>query len=94
MKEPDVNIGPTSIIGWLTALAGMLPVIIKTIETGSSALEQLNGPEEVAALIGIVAFVITQLGRYVQSVTFLRGVFTRGAPGPQGPPGPPGPTGK
>jgi hypothetical protein len=67
-NKPQVPVGPTSIIGYLTSLAGLLPVAIKSIETGTAATAQLNGAEEVAALVGLVAFGLTQLGRYLQAV--------------------------
>ncbi|MCL2768812.1 MAG: hypothetical protein FWD42_01710 [Solirubrobacterales bacterium] len=86
MAKPEIPIGPTTIVGWLTALAGLVPVIIKTAESGTAAIQQLNEPEEVAALVGLVAFGIAQLGRYWQAAR-------TGAPGPEGPPGPAGPTG-
>lgn len=66
--KPKIAIGLTSIIGYLVALLGLLPDIIKTLETGSSFLERMNEPEEIAALVGIVAFAITQIGRYAQAI--------------------------
>lgn len=66
--KPKIAVGVTSIIGYLVALLGLLPDIIKTLEAGSSFLERMNEPEEIAALIGLVAFAITQLGRYAQAI--------------------------
>jgi hypothetical protein len=60
-----VSIGPTTIVGWLGALVGILPIIIKSIESGTVAF---NGPEKYLAIGGIVLGCITQIARYVQAL--------------------------
>ena len=56
--------GTTSIVGWLGAVLALLPTIIKSVETGSTALA---GPEKYLAITGIVLGTITQIGRYLQA---------------------------
>lgn len=63
----SVSVGITTIIGWLTAVGGAIPVIVKLLEEGQKGLT-LAGPEKWFAIIGVVALGITQIGRYVQSV--------------------------
>lgn len=63
--KPTVAIGPTTVVGWLTALLGCLPIIVKTIEEGTVAF---NGPEKWLAVIGVVSLAVTQIGRYLQSL--------------------------
>ncbi len=59
-----VSVGPSSIAGWGAAVVGLAPIIVKSIEAGQIAY---RGPEKLAAIAGIVALAITQIGRYVQS---------------------------
>lgn len=63
--KPSVSIGPTTIIGWLTGLVGLLPSLWKSIEEGQVAL---HGPEKYLAIAGIISLAITNIGRYVQSL--------------------------
>lgn len=68
-KEPvriAVSIGSSSIIGWLTAIAGAIPIIVKLLEEGQKGLT-LAGPERWAAILSVVSLGITQLGRYIQA---------------------------
>lgn len=60
-----VAIGPTSIVGWITAVLGLLPIIVKSVEEGAVAF---SGPEKYLALLGIISLAITQIGRYLQSL--------------------------
>lgn len=68
---PKVTIGISSIIGWLTALAGAIPILVKLLEEGSKGLT-LAGPEKWAAIISVVSLAVTQLGRYLQSVHLIK----------------------
>ena len=72
----SVSVGFSSVIGWLTAIGGAIPIIVKLLEEGEKGLT-LAGPEKWAAILSIVALGITQLGRYIQSV-----VLTQRAPYP------------
>jgi hypothetical protein len=65
-QQQKVTIGITSVIGWLTALAGAIPIIVKLLEEGQAGLK-LGGPEKWAAIISVVALAVTQLGRYLQA---------------------------
>lgn len=60
----NVSIGPTTIVGWMTALLALLPAIIKSVEEGQVAF---NGPEKYLAILGIASGLITQIGRYLQA---------------------------
>jgi predicted AAA+ superfamily ATPase len=60
----SVKIGATTIVGWVTALLGALPIIIKSVEEGQVAF---HGPEKYLALLSVVSLAITQLGRYAQA---------------------------
>ena len=62
--KTSVSIGVTSIGGWLAAILGLLPVIVKSIEEGSIAI---GGPEKWLAIAGIIFGAITQIGRYMQA---------------------------
>lgn len=59
-----VSVGITSVIGWLTALLGLLPTIIKAVEEGQV---DFNGPQKYLAILGIASGLITQIGRYLQA---------------------------
>jgi hypothetical protein len=72
-----VRIGITTLVGYLVAIAGLLPVIIDVIEDGTKAAETLSTPDEIAALVGIIALGITQIGRYWQAAILDK----RGGPG-------------
>ncbi len=63
----SVSVGITTIIGWLTAIGGAIPIIVKLLEEGQSGLT-LSGPEKWGAILSVVALGITQLGRYIQAV--------------------------
>jgi hypothetical protein len=60
----NVSIGPTTIVGWMTALLALLPAIIKSVEEGQVSF---NGPEKYLAILGIASGLITQIGRYLQA---------------------------
>lgn len=60
-----VAIGPTTIVGWISAVLGLLPIVVKSVEEGAVALA---GPEKYLAIFGIVMAGITQIGRYLQSL--------------------------
>lgn len=62
--KTTVPIGPTSLIGWLTGLAGLLPAFINDVSEGSVAL---HSSEKWTAIAGVVALGITQVGRYAQA---------------------------
>lgn len=59
-----VSVGITSIIGWLAALGGLLPTIIKALEEGQVALA---GPEKYLAIAGIAFGLLTNTARYFQA---------------------------
>ena len=63
----SVSVGITTIIGWLTAIGGAIPIVVKLLEEGQKGLT-LSGPEKWAAILSVVALGITQLGRYFQAV--------------------------
>lgn len=63
--KPKVTIGVTSIVGWLTSLIGLAPVVWKSVEEGQVAF---GTAEKWSALAGVIALAITQLGRYAQSL--------------------------
>jgi hypothetical protein len=67
--KTSVSIGATSVIGWVTALLGLMPVIVKSVEEGAVAF---NGPEKWLAIAGIVIGAITQIGRYLQAVHLIK----------------------
>lgn len=60
----NVSIGPTTIVGWLTAVLALLPTIIKSVEEGQVAF---NGPEKYLAILGIATGLVTQIARYFQA---------------------------
>lgn len=57
----SVPVGITTIVGWLTAIGGAIPIVVKLLEEGYTGLT-LSGPEKWAAILGVVALGITQLG--------------------------------
>jgi hypothetical protein len=66
-----VNIGITTIVGWLTALAAAIPLVVKAIEEGSTAAA-INGPEKWLAILSVVSLAITQIGRYFQAHALIK----------------------
>jgi hypothetical protein len=86
-QQQKVTIGITSVIGWLTALAGAIPIIVKLLEEGEAGLK-LEGPEKWAAIISVVALGVTQLGRYLQAHALIKVLPPAPAPLPPAP-GPP-----
>lgn len=60
-----VSIGVTSVIGWVTGAVALLPLLVKDLEAGKAAL---GSGEKYAAIAGVVALAITQIGRYAQSL--------------------------
>lgn len=75
--KTKVAVGTTSIIGWVTALLGCLPIIIKSVEEGSVAF---GGPEKWLAILGIATGLVTQIGRYLQAHALIKA----GTPGKAG----------
>jgi hypothetical protein len=59
-----VAIGPTTWVGWVTMAVGLLPSLVKTVESG---VVSFHGPEKYLALAGIIAGSITNAGRYLQA---------------------------
>lgn len=66
-----VTVGITTIIGYLTALGGAIPLLVKLLEEGAKGLT-LAGPEKYAAIISIVSLAVTQLGRYLQAIHIIK----------------------
>lgn len=64
--QTSVSIGITTVIGWLVAAAGAIPVLVSILEEGNAAVA-INGPEKWAAIISVVSLAITQIGRYLQA---------------------------
>jgi hypothetical protein len=78
--KPNVSIGPASLLGWLTFLAGTLTFTITAI-TGSAA--DLHGPTgKGAGIAGIVALIATNFGRQLQAATGQAGKQTESQPLP------------
>jgi hypothetical protein len=86
--QQKVSIGITSVIGWLTAIGGVIPIVVKLLEEGQAGLK-LEGPEKWAAIIAVVSLAITQLGRYLQAHALIQVTPPPLPPGPG--PAPPGP---
>lgn len=61
-----VNIGVTTYVGWAVALAGAVPIVVKTISESESTF-RIGGPEKWLALLSLVALTVTHIGRYAQS---------------------------
>jgi len=68
---PKVSIGISSIIGYLTALGGVIPLIVKLLEEGVSAYH-IGGTEKWAAIVAVVSLAVTQIGRYLQAVHLIK----------------------
>jgi hypothetical protein len=64
--QTSVQIGITTVIGWLTAGLAAIPVVITILEEGNAAVA-INGPTKWAAILSVVSFAITQIGRYFQA---------------------------
>jgi hypothetical protein len=62
--KTSVSVGATSVLGWMAALLGLAPTIVKSIEEGTVAF---GGPEKWLAIAGIIFGAITQIGRYLQA---------------------------
>lgn len=87
--KTNVSIGITSVIGWLTAVAGVIPIIVKLLEEGQAGLK-LEGPEKWAAIFAVVSLAITQLGRYLQAHALILAPAAPAAAAPAiAPPNPP-----
>ena len=69
MSASKVSIGITTVIGWLTLAAGVVPILVKTLEEGQVAL---GGPEKWLAIAGIVLGGITAIGRYLQAHALIK----------------------
>lgn len=67
-----VSVGISSIIGWLSGILGMLPIIIKVIQEGSAIT--VAGPEKYLALFAVIMAGLTQIGRYLQAHALAKGV--------------------
>lgn len=65
--QAKVSIGITSIVGVLTALAALAPIVGKAVQEGANITA--HGPEKYLALAGIIVGGITLAGRYLQSIT-------------------------
>ena len=71
MSTNKVSIGITTVIGWLVALGGLLPIVVKLLEEGASALT-IGGPEKWAAIIALVSLAVTNIGRYLQAHALIK----------------------
>jgi hypothetical protein len=69
--QTKVSIGITTIIGYLVFAAGVIPILISLLETGSSDLS-ISGPEKWSALIALVSLAVTQIGRYLQAHALIK----------------------
>lgn len=68
---PKVTVGVSSIVGYLTAFAGAIPILVRLVEEGAKGLT-LAGPEKWAAIISIVSLAVTQIGRYLQAIHLIK----------------------
>lgn len=64
--KTTVSVGITTVIGYLVAAAGAIPVLVSILEEGNAAVA-INGPEKWAAIISVVSLAVTQIGRYFQA---------------------------
>lgn len=80
MTNNKVSVGITSVIGWLTALLGLLPTIIKAVESGQVALD---GPEKYLAIAGIAAGLVTNISRYFQANKLIGTETVKAVPTPE-----------
>lgn len=62
--SPKVSIGPTSILGWIGALAG---IVVTAVLSLSEHAALLSGPGKWSAILATVALVGTGLGRQFQA---------------------------
>jgi hypothetical protein len=62
----SVKVGITTIIGYLVFIAGLIPILVKLLESGVQAVN-LSGPERYSAIVSLVSLAITQIGRYAQA---------------------------
>lgn len=62
-----VKVGITSLVGWALAAAGLIPIVAKVIQSGANIT--VSGPERWFAIGAIAIGGVTQVGRYLQSVT-------------------------
>jgi hypothetical protein len=69
--QEQVSVGITTIIGYLVAFAGAVPMIVKLLEEGQKGLT-LAGPEKWAAILSVVSLAVTQIGRYIQAHALIR----------------------
>lgn len=60
----QVPVGPSSVLGWLAAGAGLLTATVQSLEN-SQAL--VSGPGKWPAILGVVALAATNLGRQFQA---------------------------
>jgi hypothetical protein len=63
-EAKKVSIGPTTWAGWISSFLLLAPTAVKDVEAGEVAM---RGPEKYAAIAGVIALAITQIGRYVQA---------------------------
>lgn len=68
-----VDVGISSVLGWLTFVAGEIPLAVKLLESGQQALAS---PEKYAAIAGVIAGGITQIGRYLQAHAKAKAIAT------------------
>jgi hypothetical protein len=69
--QAKVSIGMSTVIGYLVALGGALPIVVKLLEEGQAGLK-LAGPEKWSAIISVISLAVTQLGRYAQAHALIR----------------------
>ncbi len=77
--QTKVSVGITSVIGWLVAAGGAVPILVKLLEEGQKGLT-LAGPEKYAAITSVVALGITQFGRYFQAHAMVASEATPATP--------------
>lgn len=60
----QVSIGPSSVLGWLAAAAGLVTSVVQSLENGGSLV---SGPGKWPAILGVVALAATNAGRQFQA---------------------------
>ena len=60
----NVPIGPSSVLGWLAAAAGLLTTVVQSIENNGALV---SGPGKWPAILGVVVLAATNLGRQFQA---------------------------
>lgn len=62
--SPAVSIGPSSVLGWLGAVAGIVTTAVLSLSEHAALL---SGPGKWAAILGTVSLVGTNFGRQFQA---------------------------